>query len=209
MDDFSPDDFVPDAPVNQAKAPATGSVNQSTTAQAAFSPHDFTPDAAPPPSFSDQVGHALGSAGRDLTQGYANPFTGASDLLAKYGNFVTSDFNRRYGTNIPKIPDNATGTFHQLLTDAGEPESQGAIEKATEEATPYIMNAAQALPAIKEAATNAGDMIANTSLGKKLAQEEPTFVEASLSRAQDWANRLSEDVMGKMRAEMKKKGHNL
>ena len=46
-------------------------------------------------------------------------------------------------------------------------------------------------------------------LGKKLLQEEPRFVEASLGRAQDWANKLSEEVMGKIRAEMRKKGHNL
>jgi hypothetical protein len=42
-----------------------------------------------------------------------------------------------------------------------------------------------------------------------LLLEEPRFVEASLGRAQDWANRLSEDVMSKFRVEMKKKGHNL
>jgi hypothetical protein len=46
-------------------------------------------------------------------------------------------------------------------------------------------------------------------LGKKLLQEEPRFVETSLGRAQDWSNRLSEEVMVKIRAEMKKKGHNL
>ena len=45
--------------------------------------------------------------------------------------------------------------------------------------------------------------------GKKLLQEEPRFVEASLTRAQQWANTLSEEVMVKFRAEMKKKGHNL
>lgn len=48
-----------------------------------------------------------------------------------------------------------------------------------------------------------------SALGKKLLQEEPRFVEASLGRAQDWSNRLSEEVMAKIRAEMKKKGHNL
>jgi hypothetical protein len=46
-------------------------------------------------------------------------------------------------------------------------------------------------------------------IGKKLLIEEPRFVEASVSRAQEWANRLSEEVMSKVRAEMKKKGHNL
>jgi hypothetical protein len=46
-------------------------------------------------------------------------------------------------------------------------------------------------------------------LGKKLVNEEPRFVEGSLGRAQDWSMRLSEEVMVKIRAEMKKKGHNL
>ena len=46
-------------------------------------------------------------------------------------------------------------------------------------------------------------------VGKKLLQEEPRFVEGSLGRAQDWSNRLSEEVMVKIRAEMKKKGHTL
>lgn len=46
-------------------------------------------------------------------------------------------------------------------------------------------------------------------LGKKLLLDEPRFVEASLTRAQDWSNRLSEEVMVKIRAEMKKKGHTL
>ena len=46
-------------------------------------------------------------------------------------------------------------------------------------------------------------------LGKKLAAEEPGFVDQSLSFAQEWANKLSEEVVGKMRVEMKKKGHEL
>ena len=46
-------------------------------------------------------------------------------------------------------------------------------------------------------------------LGKKLAAEEPGFVDQSLRFAQDWANKLSEEVVGKMRGEMKKKGHDL
>jgi hypothetical protein len=46
-------------------------------------------------------------------------------------------------------------------------------------------------------------------LGKKLLAEEPRFIEASLGRAQDWSNRLSEEVISKIRADMKKKGFNL
>ncbi|GIK81777.1 MAG: DUF2059 domain-containing protein [Pseudorhodoplanes sp.] len=46
-------------------------------------------------------------------------------------------------------------------------------------------------------------------LGKKLLIEEANFVEQTLTRAQDWSNRLADEVMVSFRSEMKKKGHNL
>jgi hypothetical protein len=46
-------------------------------------------------------------------------------------------------------------------------------------------------------------------LGKKLLAEEPAFFDQSMAHAQDWANKLSEQVIARMRAEMKKKGHDL
>jgi hypothetical protein len=45
--------------------------------------------------------------------------------------------------------------------------------------------------------------------GKKLVAVQPEIVNASLKFAQDWANKLSEEVIAKMRAELKKKGHDL
>ena len=55
------------------------------------------------------------------------------------------------------------------------------------------------------------DIIAfyRTPLGKKMVTQEPIALNESLSRAQDWANRFSEEVMGRFRAEMRKKGHAL
>jgi hypothetical protein len=46
-------------------------------------------------------------------------------------------------------------------------------------------------------------------LGKKLLVEEPVMFEQSREFVQGWATKLSEEVMTKFRAEMKKKGHNL
>ena len=46
-------------------------------------------------------------------------------------------------------------------------------------------------------------------LGKKLLAEQPTIVDASLQFAQTWANSLSDEVVGKMRDELKKRGHAL
>ena len=45
--------------------------------------------------------------------------------------------------------------------------------------------------------------------GKKMLSEQPVVVSASLKFAQDWANKLSDEVVAKMRDELKKKGHAL
>jgi uncharacterized protein len=46
-------------------------------------------------------------------------------------------------------------------------------------------------------------------VGQKLLQQQPTVVDASMRYAQDWANKLSDQVIAKMREELKKRGHNL
>ncbi len=48
-----------------------------------------------------------------------------------------------------------------------------------------------------------------TPLGRKLIAEEPKALDQSMTYAQDWARRLSDEVMVKMRAEMKKLGHDI
>jgi len=45
--------------------------------------------------------------------------------------------------------------------------------------------------------------------GQKLLKQQPIVVDASMHFAQDWANKLSDQVIAKMRAELKKRGHNL
>jgi hypothetical protein len=46
-------------------------------------------------------------------------------------------------------------------------------------------------------------------LGRKIISEEPKVLDDGFSRIQQWANKFSEEVMGRMRAEMKKKGYDL
>ena len=48
-----------------------------------------------------------------------------------------------------------------------------------------------------------------TPLGKKLIVEEPKGVDEATKRVDEWANKFSEEVLTRIRAEMKKKGHNL
>jgi uncharacterized protein len=46
-------------------------------------------------------------------------------------------------------------------------------------------------------------------LGQKVISEEPKAADESMALAGSWADRLSEEVIGKMRAEMKKRGHDM
>ena len=49
----------------------------------------------------------------------------------------------------------------------------------------------------------------NSPLGKKVLSEQPAVVDASLKFAQVWANTLSDEVVAKLRDELKKRGHAL
>jgi len=46
-------------------------------------------------------------------------------------------------------------------------------------------------------------------LGRKIVSEEPKVLDDGFRRIQQWANKFSEEVMSRMRAEMKKKGYDL
>src|SRR5262249_30157205 len=46
-------------------------------------------------------------------------------------------------------------------------------------------------------------------LGRKLIAEEPAILDQSMQTAQSWAEKLSQEVIAKMRAEMKKRGHDI
>ncbi|HLF22319.1 MAG TPA: DUF2059 domain-containing protein, partial [Burkholderiales bacterium] len=46
-------------------------------------------------------------------------------------------------------------------------------------------------------------------VGKKYVEQQPQIADASLRFAQNWANKLSDEVIAKMRVELKKKGHSL
>ena len=48
-----------------------------------------------------------------------------------------------------------------------------------------------------------------TTLGRKVLSEESLAVEDGFKRAQDWTNEFSDQVLTKMRAEMRKKGYEL
>ena len=45
-----------------------------------------------------------------------------------------------------------------------------------------------------------------STVGKKLLEQQPKVVDSSMKFAQEWANKLSDEVIAKMRDELKKRG---
>jgi hypothetical protein len=48
-----------------------------------------------------------------------------------------------------------------------------------------------------------------SALGRKVVAEEPAIAVKNVSFLANWADKLSEEVIGKMRAEMRKRGHEI
>jgi hypothetical protein len=46
-------------------------------------------------------------------------------------------------------------------------------------------------------------------VGRKVITEEPVVLDEGMKRASEWADKLAEEVLGKFRTELRKKGHNL
>jgi uncharacterized protein len=48
-----------------------------------------------------------------------------------------------------------------------------------------------------------------SALGRKMVDEEPKALDESMANAGNWGDKLSEEIIDRMRAEMKKRGHDL
>ena len=74
-----------------------------------------------------------------------------------------------------------------------------------------LVNQAARLYALRFTEQELKDALAfyKTPLGRKMVEEEPKILDQSLKDAQVWADKLSEEVIGKFRSEMKKLGHEL
>jgi uncharacterized protein len=74
-----------------------------------------------------------------------------------------------------------------------------------------IVNQIAALYAQRFSEAEMKDVIAfyNSPTGKKFVSDEPVVIDQGLRQAEQWAKNMSEEVMTRFRAEMKKKGHDL
>lgn len=110
---------------------------------------------------------------------------------------------------IETVKNNYLQTNTMLVKDLNEVAAQLRAEftpRRTE-----IINDVAMLYAQRFSEQELKDIVAfyKTPSGKKFVTEEPLVIDQGLQRAQAWSQKLSEEVLTRFRAEMKKRGHDL
>ena len=114
---------------------------------------------------------------------------------------------------VPGVIEQAKGVFLQTNPALSKELNDVAARLRTE----YAPRASQLVDQVAQLYAQAfteqelKDALAfyKSPLGKKMVSEEPKILDESFRRIQQWTNKFSEDVMNRMRAEMKKKGYDL
>jgi hypothetical protein len=114
---------------------------------------------------------------------------------------------------VPGVIEQAKGVFLQTNPALGKELNQVAAQLRAEYAprsTQLIDQVAQ-LYAQTFTEQELKDALAfyKSPLGRKIVKEEPRVLDDGFHRIQQWTNKFSEEVMGRMRSEMKKKGYDL
>lgn len=124
--------------------------------------------------------------------------TGANELFAPLIPGVIEQARLFFVQQDPTMTNDATEVANQLRKDY-EPRLQEVYSKVVEIYASHFTE--QELK----------DILAfySSPAGKKLLVEQPKVVDESLKFAQEWSATLSDEVIGKMREGLKKKGHKL
>ena len=118
-----------------------------------------------------------------------------------------------YAPVVPGVIEQAKGVFLQSNPNLSKDLNEVAAKLRAEYAarSEEIVNDVAKLYASRFTEQELKDTLAfyKSPLGRKLLVEEPAVLDQSMRNAQTWANRFSEEVINKMRAEMKKRGHDI
>lgn len=97
-------------------------------------------------------------------------------------------------------------SLSKVLTEVGDKMRADLAPRYDE-----LVNEMARLYAVRFTEPELKDLLAfnKSPLGKKLLAEQPLIVDASMKFAQTWSNSLSDEVVAKMREELKKRGYAL
>jgi hypothetical protein len=118
-----------------------------------------------------------------------------------------------YEPLVRGVIETAKGVFLQTNPNLSKDLNEVAAKLRTDYAPrgAEVMNDVAKLYASRFTEQELKDALAfyKSPLGRKISNEEPKVLDEGFHRTQQWANKFSEEVMGRMRAEMKKKGYDL
>jgi hypothetical protein len=118
-----------------------------------------------------------------------------------------------YDPLVVGVVEKAKGLFLQTNPMLGKDLNEVAAGLRSELAprTAEVMNATARLYADRFTEQELKEAVAfyKSALGRKLLAAEPAIADESVRTASQWADKLSEEVMNRMRAEMKKRGHEI
>jgi hypothetical protein len=113
----------------------------------------------------------------------------------------------------PAIIERAKSTYLQLNPSLARDLNEVAAKLKLEYAPRFVepLNEAAKAYAAKFTEQELKDILAfyKSPVGKKVVLQEPVIIEESLSGADRWAQGMLDEIGGKFRVEMKKKGHDL
>ena len=118
-----------------------------------------------------------------------------------------------YSPLVSGVIERTKSVFLQTNPMLGKDLNEVATKLHTEYATrsAEIVNDVAKLYASRFTEQELKDILAfyKSPLGRKLIVEEPAILDQSMKNAQVWAENFSQEVIAKMRTEMKKRGHDI
>ena len=120
---------------------------------------------------------------------------------------------RSFDSVIPGMLQRSINAFVPQNPDLQKPivESVQTIAPAFEKRRSEIIDIIARVYATKFTEAELKELLAfyRSTIGKKFVAEQPAVLEESFRRTQEWSAKLSEDIVNALRAEMKKRGHNI
>ena len=150
---------------------------------------------------------ALGGPGSAQTPPTASAIATAKEVVTLKGGFSMFD------ALIPGVIEQGKGMFMQqnpnLTKDLNEVAAKLRVELAPR--LSEVNDEIAKIYAQHFSEKELKDILAfyQTPTGKKVITEEPKALDQSMNAAQNWAIKFSDEVVNKIRAEMKKRGHDI
>ena len=150
---------------------------------------------------------ALGIGAADAQQPSPTAIATAKEVITAKGAAAL------YSPLVSGVIERTKSVFLQTNPTLGKDLNEVAAKLHAEYATrsAEIVNDVAKLYASRFTEQELKDILAfyKSPLGRKLIVEEPAILDQSMKNARAWAENLSQEVIAKMRAEMKKRGHDI